>query len=595
MVRRRKPRSGKAKGGSASPARRRAEIGADALPESPREPAQLAFASDSAVAGFLARCGRHRGRVLVALAAVSGAMWFLSGADWDIWPMAWVGIVPVLAAIEAAPTVRRAVVLGWLSGLVANVGGFYWVTGMLVRFGHLPRPLAILGLLLLCGYQAVVFGFFAAAVRHIRQRSAAHFGAPLPMALLAPLAMVAFEMLVPFLFPWYLAITQAWVVPVIQIVELTGPVGVTAMLMAVGGGLYDLAASSPSASWQRRYLPIAGASGFVGLALVFGVVRMGQIDERRAAAPAVDVGVVQGNIPFDQKGLKRQDLAAGQLQGLQTVSAELEADGADLILWSESSYPYVIERSRKQDFPETSRRRIRGDFQAPLVIGAVTVPDDPEEFPYNSAVYVDRDGTFAGRFDKIFLLMFGEYIPFRDIIGGLVPKSAGHFERGKEIVTFPFTHQGVTYRLGPMICYEDIIPQFGRKVSALHPHLIVNLTNDAWYGDTSEPWEHLALSVFRAVEARSDLVRAVNTGVSAFIDANGRVMSRSYAVDPHETPTPMTGHMDKMTLMEGGHTFYARFGDVFGWTLTLATMLLWIGWPVAVRLQGRRAASPPAS
>jgi apolipoprotein N-acyltransferase len=592
MVRRRKARGGKSK--SARP-RRRAEIGADALPESPREPAALAIAGDSAVAGFLARFGRHRGRVLVALAALSGAMWFLSAADWDIWPMAWVAIVPALVAIEAAPTVRRAVLLGWLSGLIANVGGFYWVTGMLVRFGHLPRPLAILGLLLLCGYQAVVFGFFAAAVRHIRQRSTARFGAPLPMALLAPVAMVAFEMLVPFLFPWYLAITQAWVVPVIQIAELTGPVGVTALLMAVGGGLYDLVASSPSASWRRRTLPIAGATAFVGLALVFGVVRMGQTDEGRAAAPSIDVGVVQGNIPFDQKGLKRQDLAAGQLQGLQTVSAELEADGADLILWSESSYPYTIERSRTQDFPHTSRRRIRGDFEAPLVIGAVTVPENSGEFPYNSAVYVDRDGSFAGRFDKIFLLMFGEYIPFRDLIGGLVPKSAGQFERGKDIVTFPFTHEGKSYRLGPMICYEDIIPQFGRKVSALHPHLLVNLTNDAWYGDTSEPWEHLALSVYRAVEARTDLVRAVNTGVSAFIDASGRVMSRSYAVDPHKTPAPMTGHMDKMALMEGGHTFYARFGDVFGWTLTLATMLLWIGWPLAVRLRDRRAPSPPAS
>lgn len=549
-------------------------------------PAAPAYHPESAVARFVGRPGRRRDVLLIALASLSGCTWFLSAADWDIWPLAWIGIVPVLVAIEAAPTVRRAAVLGWLSGLVANVGGFYWVTGMLIRFGHLPRPVALLGLLLLCGYQAIVFGLFAVAVRHIRRRTAERLGAPLPMALLAPMAMVTFELLVPFLFPWYLAITQAWVVPVIQVAELAGPLGVTALLMALGGGLYDAVASTG----RRRLLPLAGAAAFVGLALVFGLVRMGQIDERRAAAPAIDVGVVQGNIPYEQKGLKRQDLAPGQLRGLQDVSADLEADGADLILWSESSYPYTIPRRRTSDFPEGNRRRVRRGFSAPLVIGAVTTPDDPDAFNYNSAVYFDRDGTIAGRFDKIFLLMFGEYIPFRDLIGGVVPSSAGHFERGKEIVTFPFEHKGVTYRLGPMICYEDILPGFGRELAAQRPHLLINLTNDAWYGDTAEPWEHLALSVFRAVEARADLIRSVNTGVSAFIDANGRVMSRSYAVDPHDNPTPMTGHLDTVALLEGGHTFYARFGDVFGWLLAAGTLLLWICWPLSDRLRRRRAA-----
>jgi apolipoprotein N-acyltransferase len=326
----------------------------DPLPEE-AQPAPWAIAPGSMLAGLLARSGRRRGALLVALAAVSGAMWFLSAADFDIWPIAWVGIVPVLVAIEAAPTVRRAALYGWLSGTVANVGGFYWVTGMLIRFGHLPRPLALVGLVLLCAYQGVVFAFFAAAVRHIRQRTAAHFGAPLPMALLAPMAMVAFEMLVPFLFPWYLAITQAWVVPVIQIAELTGPVGVSALLMAAGGAIYDLLASTG----RRRWLPTAGAAGVIAAALVFGFVRMGQIDQRRAAAPSIKVGVAQGNIPFDEKGINHPDFAADQLSRLQEVSADLERQGADLILWSESSYPYHLARRRIEDYSEGDGRRVR--------------------------------------------------------------------------------------------------------------------------------------------------------------------------------------------------------------------------------------------
>jgi apolipoprotein N-acyltransferase len=175
--------------------------------------------------------------VLAGLAVASAVLWFLACADWDIWPLAWIAMVPCLVAIEAAPTRRRAVLLGWLTGTVANIGGFYRLTGLLSRFGHVPMPLAILGLVLLCAYQGAGFALFAAAVRALRARTAARFGRPLPMALLAPVTMVAFEMLIPFLFPWNLAITQAWVTPVIQIAELTGPVGVTALLLLVCGAL----------------------------------------------------------------------------------------------------------------------------------------------------------------------------------------------------------------------------------------------------------------------------------------------------------------------------------------------------------------------
>ena len=526
---------------------------------------------------------------LAGLAVLSSVLWFLACADWDIWPLAWLAMVPGLVAIEAAPTTRRAVLYGWLTGIVANVGGFYWITGLLSRFGHVPMPLAILGLLLLCGYQATVFMFFALAIRKLRDRTRRR-GRAWPMALLAPVVMVAFEMLIPLLFPFYLAITQAWVTPVIQVADLAGPVGVTALLLAVNGGIYDLLVA-PKGSGPRRAIPLAAAAGVLALALVYGFVRINQVDAAREEAPTIVVGVVQGNIPFDEKGYKRPDLAPRQLRELQKVSADLERQGADLIVWSESSYPFAVPRDQEIDFPEASRIRVRRGFSKPLVFGAITTPvtDDEDALNYNSALYLLPDDRFAGRFDKIFLLMFGEYIPFREVLEPILPKNASHFARGDKVTTFPFSHDGVDYRLGPLICYEDILPGFGRKLAALHPHLLVNITNDAWFGDTAEPWEHLALSVFRAVETRSDLVRSVNTGVSAFVDANGRVMSQSYAVDPHKHPAPMTGHLDTVVLMEGGHTFYARFGDLFGWLCAIATVLLWIGWPVAERLRARRA------
>ncbi len=519
----------------------------------------------------------------IGLSILGGCLWFLACADFDIWPFAYFAMVPVFFAFERAKTRRKALFYGWLAGLVANAGGFYWITSLLERFGHLPMPVAVLGLFLLAAYQAVAFWLFFMLLRAIRLRSKELVGKPLPMVLLAPLLMVTFEFLVPFLFPWYLAITQAWVVPVIQIADLTGPLGVSAFLMLINGAIYDIITERES----RRTRSAIAAAVAVVFVLGYGYLRMWQVDGARDKAVALNVGVVQGNIPFDEKGVP--GLAAKQLADLQAMSAKLEAEGAEFLMWTESSYPYGVPRDATEDYSERDGRRIRRGFTAPLMLGALTFNrHDRNERPYNSALMLESDTRFSARFDKIFLLMFGEYIPLLETFPALediLPKNASHFSRGKEIVTFPLEHNGESYRLGPMFCYEDILTDFGRKLAAHHPHLLVNITNDSWFGDTSEPWEHLALSVYRAVEMRTDLVRSVNTGVSAFVDANGRVYDKTYAVDPKVTPKPVDGLVAEVKLMEGGHTFFARFGDIFAYLCILATLFFWQGWP---RLVARR-------
>lgn len=576
-ARKKKQKSGKRKPNKAStPGEKKAGEAAN-LPHQDSKPATKAKATPEQQ--------RAHG-VSVALALLSGCLWFLACADFDIWPLAYIAMLPAFWVVERAPTRRKALFYGWLAGAVANAGGFYWVSGLLERFGHMPFVVAVIGLLLLAAYQAVVFWLFFWVLRSVRRQSRELLGAPLPMVLLAPIIMVSFELLVPFLFPWYLAITQAWLVPVIQIADLTGPLGVTAFLMVINGALYDVITERGS----RRTRSAAAGVVIVALVLVYGFVRISQIDAQRESAPALQVGVVQGNIPFDEKGINRAELAAEQLRDLQAKSAELEAAGAEFIMWTESSYPYGVPRDAKMDFRERDGRRIRRGFDAPLMLGAWTFDrHNQDERPYNSALMIDASGSISARFDKIFLLMFGEYIPFLETFPALediLPKNASHFSRGKEIVVFPLEHKGEQYRLGPMICYEDILSEFGRKLAVSHPHLLVNITNDSWFGDTSEPWEHMALSVYRAVEMRTDLVRAVNTGVSAFIDASGRVYNQTYAIDPKITPMAMDGLVDEVRLMEGGHSFFARFGDVFGYLCVIATLLLWQVWP---RLQRRKS------
>lgn len=520
-----------------------------------------------------------RGGLLMTViaASISGAMWFLAGADFDIWPLSYVAAVPLFWVIERAPTRRRALFLGWLAGLVTNMGGFYWIIHLLTRHAAMPWILGLVALLLLCAYQALVFLFFAAAVRRIRAVSAHKLGAPLPMVLVAPLCMVAFEILVPFIFPWYLAVTQAWVTPMIQLSELTGPVGVTAVLMVINGAIWDVLTGSGA---RRRLLCAAAGAGILAATLVFGHVRMSQIDARRQAATKVKVGLVQSNEALD---LHARRPPAELLEGLQDVSADLERQGAELLVWPEGSFPYYIERRSEGDALEPPR--IREQFSVPVVVGALTGEFEQGElasYPHNSALMLDPDGRFRGRYDKMYLLMFGEYIPGLETfpwIRSLLPEAASHFASGKSVTTFPFSRGGVEYRLGPLICYEDILPHVGRELGVLHPHLLVNLTNDTWFGDSAEPWQHLALSVFRAVELRSDLVRSVTTGVSAHVDASGRVRERTYVVDPVITPRPVDGIVVEAALMAAGHTFYARHGNVFGYLCTALALFLWLAWP----------------
>jgi apolipoprotein N-acyltransferase len=320
------------------------------------------------------------------------------------------------------------------------------------------------------------------------------------------------------------------------------------------------------------------------------------------------VGVVQGNVAFDEKGYEHPDLADRQLLDLQMQSQQLEKAGADLIVWTESAFPYLIPRKATHESTVRGvRTRIVGDdasrqrvkmFNAPLIFGAVTYeqkPDgsfDPDLDPFNSAIMLDSDGGYVARFDKMFLVLFSEHIPFVDTfpwIRKILPRASGNFSRGKGIVTFPLHTAAGDFTLGPMICFEDILPEYGRRLGEKHPDLLVNITNDAWFGDTSEPWEHLALSVYRAVEQRSELVRAVNTGVSAYVDSAGRVIRKTYAVDPGLHPHPADRIIGPVSMLRAGDTVYAKVGDIFGYLCAALTAFLWLILP-RLRKRGLPAA-----
>jgi apolipoprotein N-acyltransferase len=316
----------------------------------------------------------------------------------------------------------------------------------------------------------------------------------------------------------------------------------------------------------------------VAAVLAYGFVRIHQIDARRASAPHAKVGIVQANVGINEKWDPRE---AERLLSLhQGQSSQLAQQGADLIVWPESSYPYALPRTFAEDLPPGDPRRVRGDWTTPLLFGSVTVTagarTGKDRFPYNTALMMDAAGRITGTFDKVFLLVFGEYIPFYDYIPWFteVFPDASNFNRGKDPAVFPFRLGGRDFRLGPLICYEDILPDFTRRAAALRPNLLVNITNDAWFGKTSEPYQHLALAVFRSVEHRLDMVRAVNTGVSAHVDAAGRVRMAGPAVDPDTQPPPdPTALLADAALLDAGG-LYVHVGDAFAWLCLAGVVVL---------------------
>lgn len=527
--------------------------------------------------------------------------------------MAWVAMIPLLWAIDGVSG-KRAFRLGWVAGIVATGGGFPWIPDLIVRFGGLPGWVAWFVFFLYTLYQGLIFALIAWGVNRL-QAEWPH----LPLWVALPVTTAAVEFAFPLIFPWYLAITQGFVPTAIQIAEFTGPVGVSALLVMSAALVYELSA----ALWHRRRPPFTLAVPALLLALVLGwsAWRIRDVRTSMQEAPRMGVAMIQPNIGIDAG--RERFFAEHQISVHQHLSAEAErlaASGAlsrlDLLVWSESSYPYPMLRSQMADYEDPPGRmdfrRIRRGFSTPLLMGVTTVAgEDDDARVYNSAQLLDREGRVMGRYDKNWLLMFGEYIPFYDFMPFLHDFFRAHrmsnMTRGTRLfpLTLPAapTTRGVRdVRLGPLICYEDILPDFGRRAAAAGPNILVNITNDAWFGASQEPWQHLSLAVFRSVETRLPMVRNVNIGVSTFIWPTGELGPTAGAQDPPANPdagmhpvrfgerlrTRAVRPMEKdglfcmdewpqgcivaaqVPVMEPSSTFFVRFGNVFSWLCLLA-------------------------
>jgi apolipoprotein N-acyltransferase len=487
----------------------------------------------------------------LCLTSLGGALVFLAFPRFDQIHLAWFAFLPALFVIaDVAP--RRAFLWGWWMGVVTNVGGFYWITGLLVEFALLNRFVSFLLCLLLAFYNGLVFALWAYLTRKLQERTR------VPWVVVSALAFTGTEFLLWELFPWYLGNSQYLFLPAIQIAEITGVPGVTFLVAFVSSALHASVRAVVRREPFPRRIAVAAAATLV-LAVAYGVVRIAMVDTASRDAPKLKVGVVQANLWI--KETRSETLR--KLKHQEEMARDLAVRGADLIVLPESAYPMSIPKATKK-LPSIVER-----IGAPMIFGAGTEATvGGIERRYNTAVFVDRDGTVLGMYDKNYLLLFGEHVPYIERpwmswLRKLLPY-ASFLTPGTEVEVFEFRG----HRLGIMICYEDILPRFTRRLAGKDPHLLLNVTNDAWFGKTSEPHHHMALSIFRAVENRLSLVRSVRTGVSGFVDATGRITARSEVGRP--------AAMLEEVALHSGTTFYREAGDVFAY-LVLAALAFAIG------------------
>lgn len=503
------------------------------------------------------------------LCAASGLLSAASFPPLGWWPLAWVAWAPLLLTLRGAAT-GDAFRRGFVAGFVASLGIFHWIIVVVHAYGHAPMTFALFTLLLLAAYLALYPALWAAGVARLSRRGdASRIG-------LGACFWVALEFLRTYLisgFPWaLLGNSQAPFLPLIQISEWTGAIGVSFVVilvnLALGSFAGDLLEARPAA---RAWVRLSAVGLAVVLVVAFGAGRKQGIETRAQGRRPLVVGLVQGNIPQDVKW--DPAFVLGSLRRHVALTADAAEKKPDLVVWPEAATTFFF-----QDGEELSKviHDASDQARAPIFFGssAYEPPDGGTARAlryYNSAFLVRPGGHRDGRYDKIHLVPFGEYVPFRRLLPFLsrvaTGIASGDFTPGREPVIFRLDGR----RFGALVCYEGIFPALSRDLANRGADLLVNITNDAWFGRSGAPGQLLQMAVFRAVEERTGMARAANTGISALIQPTGEITARTALF----TMTQITGPVAPKLFP----TFYARHGDVFSWACAAlaAAGLAWAG------------------
>jgi apolipoprotein N-acyltransferase len=547
---------------------------------------------------------KPRSRVFLP-AIFSGLLLYVCYFPLDFGILAWVALVPLLSLVRANARPRRIYFAAFVGGLFCYVPAIQWM-----RVAH---PAMYASWLMLAVYCSLCQ---SAAIYFVRRLD--RVGVPLWLAV--PIAWVSVEyfrshfpsgfawleplgLRNPIGFGWYLlGHTQHAFIPLIQLADLTGVYGLTFLVGMVNGLIYHIVTHFDSwRAWVRmpgEPLPVTPRARLVVGGLFLFAVISGQF-KLSMHAPFADgpqVALIQGNVPQDIKNAGKEEMREHFHRLADQAAHPPEGTPkADLVVWPETSYlvPWFdvaegvdlnslsiedrrwYNRCRALDVREDMR-----DWRVPTLFGLTALERDQagELWKYNSALLVDASGKPVGRYDKMHLVPFGEYVLFGEtfpFMRTFTPYEGDYScKPGTRWTRFPLTVGERTYHFAGLICYEDSDATLARQYvqpGAEGVDFFVNISNDGWFDGTEEHEQHLAIDRFRAVETRRSVVRAVNMGISAIVDPDGRV--RALPGADWASSKKVEGIVRGAVPIDSRETYYARFGDwlpILGWFILAA-------------------------
>jgi len=492
--------------------------------------------------------GQHSNSLPFWLALGTGILLFLSfpGAV-GLWPVAWVALIPLLLALRGQEPLTAAR-LGLTAGMVHYVALLYWIIIVLGKYGNLPLWVSIPALLLLALYMSSYLVLFCVVISRVwKQRE-------MWVVWVGPLLWVGLDYIRSFLFsgfPWQdLGYSQYKALLLIQTADITGHYGITfhivlvnsitALLLVlwIANRATDKNAQQVLTVRMRRawFYAILPALCLILMVLGYNIFRYRQISGGMARSPHMKVAVVQGNIEQDRKWSPAMRLQTIDIYTRLSEQAIGQRNGSpDLLIWPETALPFLINNN---PYFHRVKTNLITKHKIWLLAGAPfysetdsrDIKQEKSVRSYNSAYLFTPAGQISGRYDKQHLVPFGEYVPLGDYLPlpGPLVENIGDFSSGKPGRPLPCQDAAI----GVLICFESIFPRLARDWTVKGANLLVNITNDAWFGRSSAPWQHLSMAVFRALENRRSLARAANTGVSAVVDPLGRIIGQTPLFQP---------------------------------------------------------------
>jgi apolipoprotein N-acyltransferase len=477
------------------------------------------------------------------LAVVSGIVLVLIFPSLNLKELSWVCLVPLLSAAHKKEP-SKGFLLGCTAGSIFHLGLIYWVTVSMTTYGKLPVYLSIILLILF----SIFLGLFIAIPMYLSCYVQKVLKCGFTLTL--PFFWTAFEYIKSWFltgFPWdNLGYSQFKALPVIQIADITGVYGISFLLVLANCAAFSLL----QGLFIRKKIPyseVVVTLSALALTLSYGQKRLNFFKESQG--DQLKLAIIQPNIPQDLKW--DPSFLDETIDTYRRLTLKCAPEHPDMVVWPESSTPFYFQ---SEDKYKVAVADIVKQVGAYLLLGSPSweLQLGAPRF-FNSAFLISARNMIEGKYDKIHLVPYGEYVPLKKLFPFInkMVVGIGDFSPGSEIKNL----QLPSCSFATLICYEIIFPDLVRKFVKKGAHFIVNITNDAWFGRTSAPYQHLSMAVLRAVENRRYIARAANTGISAFIHPGGTILKQTKLFTQEVLPAIIFCRTQK--------TFYTLYGDVF--------------------------------